>query len=109
MHEFTSAVILTYAAILIAGGIVGWRVSGSRISLTSSLACAVVLAGAYRLSRTYPAGGYLLATIVALALVVLFAMRLRKTRKFMPSGMMLLLSSVVTIILAWSTTRSWGQ
>ena len=109
MHAFTSAVILTYAAILIVGGFIGWRMSGSRISLTSSLACAAVLAAAYRLSRTYQAGGSLLATIVALALVVLFAMRLRKTRKFMPSGMMLLLSSLVTIILAWSTTRSWGQ
>jgi len=109
MHTFTSAVILTYAAILVVGGFLGWRISGSRISLTSSLACAAVLATAYRLSRTYPAGGYLLATLVALALVVLFALRLRKTGKFMPSGMMLVLSSVVTIILAWSTTRTWSQ
>jgi uncharacterized membrane protein (UPF0136 family) len=108
MHTFTSAVILSYAAILVAGGFIGWRVSGSRISLTASLLSALLLSIAYRLSQTSPAGGRLMATIVALALAVLFASRLRKTKKFMPSGMMLLLSIVVTVILAWSTARVWS-
>ena len=108
MYTLPSAVILTYAAILVAGGFVGWRMSGSRISLTSSLISAVLLSIAFRLSQSSPAGGYLMGTIVALALAALFALRLRKTKKFMPSGMMLLLSFAVAVILAWSTARSWS-
>lgn len=106
MHTFTSAVILTYAGLLVIGGIIGWRISGSRISLTSSLASAALLSVAYRISSSEPRSGYLMAAIIALALAILFAFRLRKTKKFMPSGMMLLLSAVVTIILAWSATQA---
>lgn len=109
MQPFTSIVILGYAAILVIGGVIGWRVSGSRISLTSSLISAALLSIAYRLSHTSPGGGYLMATLVAFALAVLFGMRVRKTRKFMPAGMLLLLSAAVTIILAWSTTRAWPE
>ena len=106
MLPFTSAVILTFAAILVVGGFIGWRKSGSRISLTSSLISAVLLSIAYRLSLSSPAGGTLMGALVALALTALFAWRLRKTKKFMPSGMMLLLSLAVSVILAWSTARS---
>ena len=108
MEPFTSAVILTYAAILVVGGFIGWRKSGSRISLTSGLISALLLSIAYRLSQSSPVGGRLMGTIVALALAALFGWRLRKTKKFMPSGMMLLLSLVVAVILAWSTARAWS-
>jgi len=107
MHSFASVVILAYTALLVAGGIVGWRVSGSRISLTSSLLSALLLSIAYRLSQSTPAGGYLMGAIVALGLAALFTLRLRKTKKFMPSGMMLLVSFAVAVILAWSTVRAW--
>ena len=104
--SFASIATIAYAAILIAGGIVGWRVSGSRISLTMSLASAALLAVAYRISLTSPAGGSLMGAIVALALTVVFALRLRKTGKFMPAGMMLALSAIVALLLGVSAFRS---
>ncbi len=107
MHAFTSAVILIYAAILVAGGVIGWRVSGSRISLTSSLISAFLLTVAYRITLSSPLGGYALAAFVSVALEAVFALRLSKTKKFMPSGMMLILSGVVTVILAWSIFQAW--
>jgi uncharacterized membrane protein (UPF0136 family) len=107
MPGFTSVVILSYAVLLVVGGIVGWRVSGSRISLTSSLISAALLSAAFRISRASPRGGYALAAFVAMVLAVFFAFRLRKTKKFMPSGMMLIVSGVVTAILAWSTFQAW--
>ncbi len=106
MLRFAFAVIVVYTAFLVVGGIIGWRVSGSRISLTSSLVSAALLSVAWRISLDAPKSGYLMATIVALALAILFALRLRKTKKFMPSGMMLLLSAIVTIILAWSAIQA---
>src|SRR5581483_4297674 len=95
MHSFTAIVILTYAALLVIGGVIGWRVGGSRMSLTSSLISAALLSIAYRISRIEPRAGILMAAVVAFALAVLFVFRLRKTRKFMPSGMMLALSAAV--------------
>lgn len=107
MRTFASAVILIYAAVLIAGGIVGWRMSGSRISFTSSLFTAFLLTTAYSISRSSPADGYLVATVVALALAGFFALRFWKTRRFLPSGMMLLVSIVAVILLGWVTARFW--
>lgn len=106
MQSFTHTVILTYAALLVLGGIIGWRVGGSRTSLTSSLISAALLSVAYRISREEPRVGFLIATVVALALAVVFVFRLRKTGKFMPSGMMLALSAIVAVILAWSTYQA---
>ena len=109
MNSFTSAVILGYAGLLVAGGIIGWRVSGSRISLTSSLISAALLAAAFRISLGSPFAGRLMAALVATALEAVFALRLSKTRKFMPSGMMLILSGIVMFILAWSTIQAWQR
>ena len=100
MAALGTGVIIVYGVLLVVGGIIGWKKSGSRISLTASLASAVLLAIAHRISLTAPFGGYLLATAVALALTLLFSNRFRKTRKFMPSGMMLVVSGVATLLLA---------
>lgn len=103
MRTLAPAIILIYGGILMAGGLVGWRVSGSRISLTASLASAALLAIAYRISLAAAFAGYLMAMAVALGLAVLFSFRLRKTRKFMPAGLMLLVSGAVAILLGWAT------
>src|SRR6266478_8565073 len=57
MNSLISAVILSYAGLLVVGGVIGWRVSGSRISLTSSLISAALLAVAYRISLGSPFAG----------------------------------------------------
>ena len=108
MHAFASAVILIYAALLVAGGYVGWRKSGSRISLTAGLISAALLSVAFRVVWYSPRAGYLMADIVAIALSIMFSLRFRKTKKFMPAGMMLVVSDVVAVILAWSTISSWS-
>ena len=106
MHALAAGVILAYAAILIVGGFVGWRVSGSRVSLTAGLASAALLAIAFRLSIIRPLAGYLMAAAVSLALTVMFSLRFRKTKKFMPAGMMLVVSGIALAILGWVTANS---
>jgi uncharacterized membrane protein (UPF0136 family) len=100
-------VILGYAALLVAGGIVGWRVSGSRASLTSSLISAAMLSVAFRIAQLNPAAGYLVAALVALMLSIFFFTRFRKTGKFMPSGMMMAVSATVTLYFLWNALRTW--
>ncbi len=106
MQTLAPAIMLIYGGILIAGGVIGWRVSGSRISLTASLASAALLAIAYRISLGAPFAGYLMATIVALGLAVLFTLRLRKTGKFMPAGLMLALSCIAAVLFGWVAALS---
>jgi uncharacterized membrane protein (UPF0136 family) len=107
MHALAVAIFWVYGSILVVGGIIGWRVSGSRISLTASLASVALLAVAYRLVMTNAFGGYLLATAVALALTIVFSRRLKKTKKFMPSGLMLAVSGLAALALAAITALSW--
>lgn len=94
--------ILVYAALLLIGGFVGFRVSGSRVSLISGVASAAVLVVAWLLARSTPARGLWLAAAVALALTVVFIMRFFKTGSFMPAGMMVVLSvaALVLFVLA---------
>ena len=106
MNALAAGVVLAYAAILIVGGFVGWRFSGSRVSLTAGLASAALLAIAYRLSSIRPLAGYLMAAAVSLALTVMFSLRFRKTKKFMPAGMMLVVSGIALAILGWVTANS---
>ena len=103
MQNLVVAIFLVYGSILIVGGVIGWRLSGSRVSLTASLASAALLGVAYRLSLSNPFGGYLLGTTVALGLAIVFFSRLQKTKKFMPAGLMLVVSTVVALLLAGVT------
>lgn len=101
MSALAVGVILAYGAILIAGGFVGWKFSGSRISLTAGLASAALLAVAYRVALFHLLAGYLVAFLVSLGLMVMFGLRFRNTRKVMPAGVMLAVSAIALAILGW--------
>lgn len=106
MSALAVGVILAYGAILIAGGFVGWKFSGSRISLTAGLASAALLAVAYRVALFHLLAGYLVAFLVSLGLTVMFGLRFRNTRKVMPAGVMLAVSVIALAILGWQMALS---
>lgn len=83
-------VLWIYIILLVIGGIIGFIKGKSPISLVMSVAFAAALSlcAADIIFKPY------VADILLAALLVVFAMRLSKTKKFMPSGLML----VVTII-----------
>ncbi|MBI4464188.1 MAG: TMEM14 family protein [Acidobacteria bacterium] len=107
MHSLASWIILSYAVLLIASGLAGWRLGGSRISFTAGLASAALLTAAHRVSQTYPSRGYLMATAISLLLAVMFFLRFRKTGKLFPAGLLLALSGIVAVTLGWMTVASW--
>src|ERR1041385_5273828 len=88
-----NTVLWIYIVLLGAGGLVGFFVGKSKVSLTmsSAFAAALVLAAIPNLFALSFRHG--LANVLMAALLVVFALRLAKTKKFMPSGLML----VVTI------------
>src|SRR5258706_11445111 len=83
-------VLWIYIILLVIGGMIGFLKAKSQVSLITSVAFAVAL--------SFCAAGiifqYYVADILLAVLLVVFAIRLTKTKKFMPAGLML----VVTIL-----------
>ncbi|MGQ9869939.1 TMEM14 family protein [Leptodesmis sp.] len=97
-----TGLILVYALLVAIGGIVGYVKAGSQQSLISGLVSGVVLAIAWFLSLQNPAAGFALAAFLALGLLIVFTIRFRKTGKFMPAGLMAVLSLIAMVIFAVS-------
>ncbi len=85
----TSIVVWVYIVLLVAGGLVGLIKAGSKISLILSVVFAVPLGLCALRVIAVP---WLPEILLGLLLAV-FAMRLAKTSKFIPSGLMLLLTA----------------
>ena len=95
----TAQVILAgYALLLVVGGWIGYRKAKSRPSLiagTSSGLVALLAAGL----MIRDARAIWLGVALAVAMLVVFAIRFAKTRKFMPSGMLGIVSLGVLVSL----------
>jgi uncharacterized membrane protein (UPF0136 family) len=100
-----TGLILVYALLVVIGGIVGYVKARSQQSLISGLISGIALAIAWYLSLQNPTSGFALATFLALGLLIVFAIRFRKTGKFMPAGLMAALSLVAMVVFAvnWLT------
>ncbi|HTY86053.1 MAG TPA: TMEM14 family protein [Candidatus Acidoferrum sp.] len=91
MHHFANVVLWVYIVLLLAGGMIGFFKAKSQASLISAAIFAALLA----LTQTGLFAANVardLANVLLAALLVVFAIRLTKTKKFMPSGMMLALT-----------------
>jgi uncharacterized membrane protein (UPF0136 family) len=96
--------ILLYATIVFAGGLIGYLKAGSKPSLIAGVVSAALLAGSAWMSWGNEVRALLIAAGIAALLSVVFLMRFLKTRSFMPAGMMLLVSLVATAyfgLTAW--------
>jgi uncharacterized membrane protein (UPF0136 family) len=94
MHTFANVVLWIYIVLLLTGGLIGFLKAGSKVSLITSAVFAAVLVLTAVPGFLDAAFAQKLATVIMAALLIVFAVRLGKTRKFMPSGLML----VVTIL-----------
>jgi len=83
-----NTVLWIYIVLLIAGGLVGFLKAGSRPSLIASVVfgAALILCADGVIFQPH------VADILLAVLLVVFGMRLSKTKKFMPSGLMLVLT-----------------
>jgi uncharacterized membrane protein (UPF0136 family) len=93
-------VLIGFGIFVEAGGFIGFVKSKSKASLIAGgISGALLLLSGGLVLIGVAAGGYI-GFVVTLVLVVMFGMRLAKTKKFMPSGMMLAVSIVVAGVLA---------
>ena len=94
MNNLPNTVLWIYIVLLLIGGMIGYYKAKSHVSLYMSVGFAIVLAlcGMGIIFQPY------VADILLAALLVVFAMRWVKTKKFMPAGLMLALS-ILTLAL----------
>ena len=87
-------ILWIYIVLLVVGGLIGFLKAGSKTSLIVSAASAAVLI----LCQLGVVFERRMADIVLAILLVVFAWRLGESKKFMPAGLMLILT-VATLVL----------
>jgi len=89
MHNFTNSVLWVYILLLLLGGLFGFFKGRSKVSLLTSAVFAAILVLTVLPGVFQPVFARNLANILMALLLIVFAIRLAKTKKFMPSGLML--------------------
>jgi uncharacterized membrane protein (UPF0136 family) len=97
---FVEITLGLYALLLAAGGLVGYLKAGSRASLIAGISSAIVALLAFSLCLMSNRLGVPLGLCLSIVLFLLFAYRYAvKTRKFMPSGMLAVVSLIVLAVM----------
>jgi uncharacterized membrane protein (UPF0136 family) len=98
MHNFPNTVLWIYIVLLLVGGLIGFYKAKSQASLiASSIFAALLVLTAVPGIFEHRFAMDLSNVIMAVVLVV-FAIRLAKTKKFMPAGLMLIMT-VITLAI----------
>ena len=91
-----SIILWIYIVLLVLGGLMGFIKAKSKPSLIASVAFAVALSACQLVGRLGELHG---PDILLVLLLIVFAMRLAKTRKFVPSGLMIVLTALTLVLL----------
>ena len=98
-------IIIGYGVFLLVGAYFGWK-AGSSKSLVMGLGSAALVFLGFFLTTVNTRNGFLLLSAVGIALTVVFFMRLLTTHKFMPSGMLLVITVAFLIFCLSHLSRS---
>ena len=89
----------TYGILAMIGGIIGYIQANSQVSLLSGIISGLLLIFAAYLQLQGQTWALILAAFVTAVLVVVFALRLAKTRKFIPAGLMTILGMLALVVM----------
>ena len=94
--------LLVYGVIAIVGGIIGFAKSQSKASIISGSISGVGLLVAGTAAAQNQEWGKIVGMAITVLLVIVFIVRLIKTKKFMPAGLMILggITTLGTAILS---------
>lgn len=101
MNKTAFIATLAYGILILVGGVIGHLVAGSRASLIAgTLSGVLVLLSAWAIYKN-KIWGKSTALILAILLDAFFTYRWMVTQKFMPAGMM----SILSLLLIWILVR----
>jgi uncharacterized membrane protein (UPF0136 family) len=93
------AAAIAYGLLTSIGGVAGYLKAKSKPSLISGLISGILLIASALIQLQGFPFGLLLARIITVALIAVFAFRLQKTRKFMPAGLMIVAGAIALTIM----------
>jgi uncharacterized membrane protein (UPF0136 family) len=99
LAEIARDSVLALSIFMLAGGIMGFVRAKSKASLIAGVVSGILLAACFAVALSNAQTGLIGALVVSLLLDVVFGIRLQKTKKFMPSGMLLAVNVIVQIII----------
>jgi len=97
---------IAYGILAIVGGIIGYVQAKSKASLISGIISGLLLVTAGVMQLQGQGLGLILAIVVTIALIIVFAIRLAKTRKFIPAGLMTALGVAALVVMLKQVTGS---
>ena len=99
MSYFHAKILWVYIVLLLVGGLIGFFKGNSKVSLMSSAVFGSLLILTVLPGVLLPRAALNLANLTLVLLLLVFAMRLGKTRKFMPGGLILVATVAVLAVL----------
>jgi uncharacterized membrane protein (UPF0136 family) len=87
-------ILSIYIVLLLAGGLIGFLKAGSKASLIMSATFAVLLG----LFQFVIPGMALVVNLLLVTLLIFFGMRFVKGKKFMPAGLMTIVTVIILIL-----------
>ncbi len=93
-----NTVLWIYIALLVGGGLFGFFKARSKVSLITSVVAAALLVITAIPNFLSPGFARGFADVVMAALLVVFGIRLAKTKKFVPSGLLLVITLAALVL-----------
>lgn len=93
-------ILVAYALFMMMGGAMGAR-KGSKVSLYAGVGSGIALLAALALSFSSLQLGLAVGAVLAAILTMMFFKRYSATKKFMPSGMLLIVSLAAVVSLGY--------
>jgi uncharacterized membrane protein (UPF0136 family) len=99
MTQIATISLLIVGLLVFAGGLMGFIKGKSKASLIAGSISGALLVGCYFLASGNPFNGFAAAFVILCGLDFVFLKRFKKTKAFMPSGLMLVISVIEQLVL----------
>jgi uncharacterized membrane protein (UPF0136 family) len=97
--QTTAIVVWIYGLLVLGGGVMGYAKAKSKPSLIMGVICGLALLAAGVAVWRNATLGLCVSSSIAILLSLFFAIRFSRTRKFMPGGLMMILSIVASVLI----------